>query len=181
MALGETPSTTGAISLKETLAFDTKTSSTNPEVLPDYSKSTVFNVRWSHSKDAKSSPNSTFSASVNFGSSDYYRQSVNQLNSPNFLNNNLSSSISYSKSFPAYPTSQRISLTTAMSQNSQSKAVNLTLPNLPSHNGTNLSFCAKSRSKKRVLSKHQLSSTQAEPKIELSPPKTPFLDPTMFE
>ena len=70
--------------------------------LPDYSKSTVFNVRWSHSKDAKSSPNSTFSASVNFGSSDYYRQSVNQLNSPNFLNNNLSSSISYSKSFPSW-------------------------------------------------------------------------------
>jgi len=68
--------------------------------LPEYSKSTVFNVRWSHSKDPKSSPNSSFSASVNFGSSDYYRQSVNQLNTPNFLNNNLSSSISYSKSFP---------------------------------------------------------------------------------
>ena len=95
--------------------------------LPDYSKSTVFNLRWSHSKDPKSSPNSTFSASVNFGSSDYYRQSINQLNSPNFLNNNLSSSISYSKSFPEYPR-VNISLTTAMSQNSQSKSVNLTLP-----------------------------------------------------
>jgi len=95
--------------------------------LPEYSKSTVFNLRWSHSKDPKSSPNSTFSASVNFGSSDYYRQSINQLNSPNFLNNNLSSSISYSKSFPEYPR-VNISLTTAMSQNSQSKAVNLTLP-----------------------------------------------------
>ncbi len=95
--------------------------------LPDYSKSTVFNLRWSHSKDPKSSPNSTFSASVNFGSSDYYRQSINQLNSPNFLNNNLSSSISYSKSFPEYPR-VNISLTTAMSQNSKSKSVNLTLP-----------------------------------------------------
>jgi lipopolysaccharide assembly outer membrane protein LptD (OstA) len=95
--------------------------------LPDYSKSTVFNVQWSHSKDTKASPNSTFSASVNFGSSDYYRQSVNQLNSPNFLNNNLSSSISYSKSFPDYPR-VNISLTSAMSQNSQSKSVNLTLP-----------------------------------------------------
>jgi hypothetical protein len=30
--------------------------------LPDYGKSTVYNVRWSHSKDPKSSPNSTFSA-----------------------------------------------------------------------------------------------------------------------
>ena len=101
----------------------------NARGLPEYSKSTVFNVRWNHSKDPKSSPNSTFSASVNFGSSDYYRQSVNQLNTPNFLNNNLSSSISYSKSFPEYPR-VNVSLTTAMSQNSQSKAVNLTLPTL---------------------------------------------------
>ena len=54
--------------------------------LPGYGKSTVYNVRWSHSKDPKSSPNSTFSASVNFGSSDYFRQSVNQLNTANFLN-----------------------------------------------------------------------------------------------
>ena len=79
--------------------------------LPEYSRSTVFNVRWNHSKDPKSSPNSSFSASVNFGSSDYFRQSVNQLNTPNFLNNNLSSSISYSKSFPEYPdlTSKAIS------------------------------------------------------------------------
>jgi len=95
--------------------------------LPEYSKSTVFNVRWNHSKDPKSSPNSTFSASVNFGTSDYYRQSVNQLNSPNFLNNNLSSSISYSKSFPEYPR-VNISMTSAMSQNSKTKLVNLTLP-----------------------------------------------------
>ena len=101
----------------------------NARGLPEYSKSTVFNVRWNHSKDPKSSPNSTFSASVNFGSSDYFRQSVNQLNTPNFLNNNLSSSISYSKSFPEYPR-VNVSLTTAMSQNSQSKAVNLTLPTL---------------------------------------------------
>ncbi len=97
--------------------------------LPDYAKSTVFNVRWSHSKDPKASPNATFSASVNFGSSDYFRQSINQLNSPNFLNNNLSSSISYSKSFPEYPR-VNVSLTTTMSQNSQSKSVNLTLPTL---------------------------------------------------
>ena len=54
---------------------------------------------------------------------------MNQLNTPNFLNNNLSSSISYSKSFPEYPR-VNVSLTNAMSQNSQSKAVNLTLPTL---------------------------------------------------
>ena len=95
--------------------------------LPNYSKSTVFNVRWSHSKDSKSSPKSNFSASVNFGSSDYFRESVNQLNTANFLNNNLSSSISYSRNISNKP---RISasMNANLSQNSRTKNVNLTLP-----------------------------------------------------
>ena len=176
MVLGETPQYNKRYKFKGNFSFRYENLINESRGLPDYSKSTVFNVRWSHSKDAKSSPNSTFSASVNFGSSDYYRQSVNQLNSPNFLNNNLSSSISYSKSFPAYPR-VNISLTTAMSQNSQSKAVNLTLPYIPSHNGTNLSFCAKNWSKKRIFFKTSISSTKVVPKIELLPQKTHFLDP----
>ena len=45
---------------------------------PDYSKSSVYNIRWSHSKDSKSNPNSSFSASVNLGSSTYYQESINQ-------------------------------------------------------------------------------------------------------
>ena len=67
---------------------------------PDYSKSSIYNLRWSHSQDSKSNPNSRFSASVNLGSSKYYQQSINQMNAANFLNNSLSSSISYSKTFP---------------------------------------------------------------------------------
>ena len=69
----------------------------------DFSKSTVFNARWSHRQDSKSNPYSNFSASVNIGSSDYFRQSINQLNNSNFLNNNMSSSVSYQKTFPKYP------------------------------------------------------------------------------
>ena len=63
---------------------------------PDYSKSAIYNLRWSHSQDPKSNPNSRFSASVNLGSSKYFQQSINQLNASNFLNNTLSSSVSYS-------------------------------------------------------------------------------------
>ncbi len=122
----------------------------NARGLPEYSKSTVFNVRWNHSKDPKSSPNSTFSASVNFGSSDYFRQSINQLNTPNFLNNNLSSSISYSKSFPEYPR-VNVSLTTAMSQNSQSKAVNLTLPTFQANMERIFPFAPKIGAKKGLF------------------------------
>ena len=115
--------------------------------LPGYSKSTVYNVRWSHSKDSKSSPNSTFSASVNFGSSDYFRESVNQLNTANFLNNNLSSSISYSKTFPG-SAGVRLSLNANMSQNTQSKEVNLTLPTLTINAKRFYPFERKGKSKK---------------------------------
>ena len=115
--------------------------------LPGYGKSTVYNVRWSHSKDSKSSPNSSFSASVNFGSSDYFRQSVNQLNTANFLNNNLSSSISYSRSFPG-TAGLRLALTTSMSQNTQSKQVNLTLPTMTLSTNRFYPFEKKGQSKK---------------------------------
>ena len=118
--------------------------------LPGYGKSTVFNVRWSHSKDSKSSPNSNFSASVNFGSSDYYQRSINQLNAANFLNNNLSSSISYQKTFPEYPR-VNVSLTTAMSQNSQSKQVNLTLPTLQANMERIFPFAPKNGPKKGII------------------------------
>ena len=115
--------------------------------LPGYGKSTIYNIRWSHSKDSKASPNSSFSASVNFGSSDYFRESVNQLNTANFLNNNLSSSVSYSKSFPG-SAGLRLSLAANMSQNTQSKQVNLTLPTFTLSSNRFYPFEKKGRSKK---------------------------------
>ena len=115
--------------------------------LPGYGKSTVYNIRWSHSKDSKSSPYSSFSASVNFGSSDYFRESVNQLNTANFLNNNLSSSVSYSKTIPG-SAGIRLSLNANMSQNTRSKEVNLTLPTLTLNTSRFYPFERKGRSKK---------------------------------
>ncbi|MFO7673153.1 MAG: putative LPS assembly protein LptD [Lutibacter sp.] len=61
--------------------------------LDDYSKSTNYNIRWNHSQDAKASPNSRFSASVNLGSSKYFKESINEYNTNAFLNNTLSSSV----------------------------------------------------------------------------------------
>ena len=97
--------------------------------LPGYNKSTIFNLRWSHSKDSKSNPNSRFSSSVNLGTSSYFRESLNQINTTNFLNNTLSSSISYSRTFPKYP-SVNLSLSATHSQNTRTKSVNMTLPSL---------------------------------------------------
>src|SRR5690606_11374207 len=60
---------------------------------PDYTRSRQYNIQWVHSQDAKANPNSRFSASVNLGSSQYFRQSLNMINVGSSLNNNLSSSI----------------------------------------------------------------------------------------
>ena len=133
--------------------------------IPGYAKSTVFNVRWNHSKDPKSSPNSNFSASVNFGTSDYFRESVNQLNSPNFLNNTLSSSVAYSKRIPGTP-SVNMSINANMSQNSNTKSVNLTLPSFQGSIDRIYPFQPKDRPKKGILQNINFQySTRAENRI----------------
>jgi lipopolysaccharide assembly outer membrane protein LptD (OstA) len=94
---------------------------------PDFSQSSVYNLRWSHSQDTKSSPSSRFSASVNLGSSNYYQESVNQTNTANFLNNTLSSSVSYSKTFQGEP-QVNVSVAATHTQNSNTGQINMTLP-----------------------------------------------------
>ncbi|WP_026714146.1 putative LPS assembly protein LptD [Flavobacterium daejeonense] len=96
---------------------------------PDYSKQNIYNIQWSHSRDSKANPNSSFSASVNLGSSKYFQQSINQSNTGSTLNNTLSSSISYSKTFNIVPQA-RLSLTATHSQNTQTESINMTLPTL---------------------------------------------------
>ncbi len=94
---------------------------------PGYSKTTTYNIQWSHSQDAKASANSRFSSSVNFGSSNYFRQSINTLNIGSNLNNTLTSSISYSKTLPTVPL---VNFSTAVNGNinTNTKDVTLTLP-----------------------------------------------------
>jgi len=96
---------------------------------PDYSKQNIYNIQWSHSKDSKANPNSSFSASVNLGSSKYFKQSINQLNTGSNLNNTLSSSVSYNRTFNGIPQS-RLSLTATHSQNTKTSEINMTLPNV---------------------------------------------------
>ncbi|MEX0273927.1 MAG: putative LPS assembly protein LptD [Flavobacteriaceae bacterium] len=93
----------------------------------DYSRNSIYCIQISHSQDAKASPNSRFSASVILGSSTYYQNSLSQRNLPNTQNNTLSSSISYSKTFPAYP-SVNMSLTATHSQNTRTETIQMSLP-----------------------------------------------------
>ena len=94
---------------------------------PDYSKGTIYNVQWSHMKDLKSNPSSRFMASVNLGSSKYFQQSINQANVGSPLNNTLSSSVNYSKTFNTLP-QVNMSLTATHQQNTQTEQIDMTLP-----------------------------------------------------
>ena len=117
---------------------------------PDYSKQKIYNIQWSHSKDSKSNPNSSFSASVNMGSSKYFKQSINQANIGSSLNNTLSSSISYNKTFNTIPQA-RIALTATHSQNTQTEVINMTLPSLQASIDRVYPFVGKDGAKKGLI------------------------------
>lgn len=117
---------------------------------PDYSRGTIYNIQWNHSQDAKANPNSRLSASVNFGSSQYYRNSLNQFNTPNFLNNTLQSSISYNKTFPGYPM-VNLNATTSIQQNTRDQSVNMTLPTLQASMERIFPFAKRDGSKRGII------------------------------
>ena len=117
---------------------------------PDFAQSTVYNLQWSHSQDTKSNPNSRFSASVNLGSSDYFRESVNQSNTGNFLNNTLNSTVSYSKTFPGEP-QVNFSVTATHSQNTNTKEINMTLPTVQTSVSRIYPFAPKLGAKKGLI------------------------------
>ncbi|WP_457618643.1 putative LPS assembly protein LptD, partial [Lutibacter sp.] len=117
----------------------------------DYSKTTNYNIRWSHSQDAKASPNSRFSASVNLGSSTYYRESLNEYNTNSFLNNTLSSSVSYYKKFVGTPFN--ISLSVTHAQNTNTESITMSLPSLQFNMDRVYPFASKSGSKNNALQK----------------------------
>ena len=146
---------------------------------PDYSKSTVYNLRWNQSQDSKSNPNSRFSASVNLGSSTYFQESVNQLNAANFLNNTLSSSVSYSKTFQVEP-QVNISLTATHSQNTNTQVINMTLPTFQGSIDRIFPFEPKTGSKKGALQNINLQySVRGENRIQTT--DSLFFKAEMFE
>ena len=123
---------------------------TSERGFPDYARNTIYNLRWSHSQDSKANPSSRFSASVNLGSSTYYRNSVNQVNSGAFLNNTLASSVSYSKTFQGEP-QVNFSVTATHSQNTNTETINMTLPTFQGSVSRIYPFASKTGSKKGII------------------------------
>lgn len=118
--------------------------------LPDYTASKLYNIQWTHRKDSKANPTSTFSASVNMGSSQYFRQSNNSYNVGASLNNNMSSSVSYSKTFESVP-QVNMSLTATHSQNTNTREINMTLPTLAVSVDRVFPFAPKYGAKKGII------------------------------
>ncbi|WP_245780668.1 putative LPS assembly protein LptD [Lutibacter maritimus] len=123
--------------------------------LDDYAKTSNYNIRWSHSQDQKASPNSRFSASVNLGSSKYYKESNNEYNTNSFLNNTLSSSISFYKKFVGTPFNMSLSVT--HSQNTNTEQISMTLPSLQVNMDRIYPFVGKGGAKNNALQKTGLT------------------------
>jgi len=92
----------------------------------EYSVSKDYSIGWSHSQDSRANPNSSFRASVNLSSSSYDQNHTRNITS--VMRNTKQSSVSYTKSFPNSPFNLSASLN--HNQNSNTKAVNMTLPKI---------------------------------------------------
>ncbi len=97
-----------------------------------------FNIAWTHSQDPAANPGTTFSASVNAGTSSFYQNTPAQTgyNLQALTQNNLRSSISYGKTWPGSPFNFTANL--GHSQDITRKTVSLQLPTF-SLNMTSLS------------------------------------------
>jgi len=97
--------------------------------LPNYSKSNSFNIRWTHTQDAKANPYCNFSASVNFATSGYNQNSINNYYRPEINSQNTtSSSINYTQRFPNSPVS--ISVNASVTQRTKDSTLSVTAPSL---------------------------------------------------
>lgn len=117
---------------------------------PDYSKQKIYNIQWSHTQDQKANPSSRFNASVNLGSSTYFRNSMNQQNIGANMNNTMSSSITYSKNFDFEP---RVNFTISANhmQNTNTQQITMSLPRIQAGVDQIYPFAPKNGSKKGFI------------------------------
>ena len=91
----------------------------------DFFQTKNFGIRWSHSQDAKARPGTSFTASVNFSSPSNSR--YNSTSVQEALQNQISSSISYSKNWNG---KVNLSINALHNQNSRDSSYSFTLPNV---------------------------------------------------
>ncbi len=102
---------------------------TGDKNMPDYSKSTSFKIQWSHRQDPKANPFSTFSASVNFATSNYEQNNLSSMYNPQAMTQSTrTSSVSYSTGFSSL--GMTLSTTMNLSQNMRDSTLSISFPDL---------------------------------------------------
>ena len=97
--------------------------------MPDYAVTKSLKVQWTHSKNAKASPNTTFSARVNFASENYERSNLESMYNPlAYTQSTRASSVSFSHTFPSI--GLNIAGSTNLTQSLRDSSVSMTLPDL---------------------------------------------------
>ena len=97
--------------------------------MPDYAVTKSLKVQWTHSKDAKASPNTTFSARVNFASENYERSNLESMYNPlAYTQSTRASSVSFSHTFPGI--GLNIAGSTNLTQSLRDSSISMTLPDL---------------------------------------------------
>lgn len=97
--------------------------------MPDYSVTKSLKIQWTHTKDAKANPNTSFSARVNFASENYERKNLESMYNPlSYTQSTRTSAVSFSKNFPDIGLS--ISTSGNLTQNVRDSSIAVTLPDL---------------------------------------------------
>ena len=143
-----------------------------------YSKANRYNLRWNHSQDSKASPNARFSASVNLGSSKFFRESQNQFNVAQTQTNTFNSSINYSKTFVGTPFN--MNLTASHQQNTNTERITMTLPSLSVNMNRIYPFAGKGGVQKTPIQKMGFNYT-LQGQYLINTTEEEFLTSKMFE
>lgn len=93
----------------------------------DYMKMKNFSLNWTHSQNAKANPNMNFSASVNFATSGYSRNNLDDYYSNSFTENTKSSTVNLSYKFPNSKWS--LSTTASITQRAADSTLAVSFPN----------------------------------------------------
>ncbi len=98
--------------------------------LENYTKSSVYNIAWTHTQDTKANPFFNFSASVNITSNKFYNNTVNNSHifNQSALNAQQNSTVSFTKRFLNLPIT--ITGTGSYSQNFTTGLTDIRLPQL---------------------------------------------------
>ena len=102
---------------------------TGDKNMPDYTRTTSFQIQWQHRQDAKAVPYRTLTASVNYATTSFERNNLSSLYNPQALTQSTrASSIAYGVTFSNLGIS--LNSTFSVDQNMRDSIINLKLPDV---------------------------------------------------